>query len=72
MRKQEKQGKELVEIGIENGKITAIASSVEGEAKQIIDAKGKLVTESFVKRPSSSVQGIYIGNGRSGRFKGIQ
>ena len=43
--KTRKTGKELVEIGIENGKITAIASSV---------------------------QGIYIGNGRSGRFKGIQ
>ena len=41
-------GKELVEIGIENGKITAIASAVEGEAKQVIDAKGDLVTESFV------------------------
>ena len=41
-------GKELVEIGIENGKITAIASAVEGEAKQVIDAKGNLVTESFV------------------------
>lgn len=37
--KTRKTGKELVEIGIENGKITAIASSVEGEAKQIIDAK---------------------------------
>ena len=41
-------GKELVEIGIENGKITAIASAVEGEAKQVIDAKGNLVTESFI------------------------
>ena len=29
-------GKELVEIGIENGKITAIASAVEGEAKQVM------------------------------------
>ena len=37
-------GKELVEIGIENGKITAIASAVEGEAKQVIDAKGNLDT----------------------------
>ena len=46
--KTRKTGKELVEIGIENGKITAIAPSVEGEAKQVIDAKGKLVTESFV------------------------
>ena len=36
-------GKELVEIGIENGKITAIASAVEGEAKQVIDAKGNYV-----------------------------
>ena len=57
--KTRKTGKELVEIGIENGKITAIASAVEGEAKQIIDAKGKLVT------------GISTGNGRSGRFEGI-
>ena len=46
--KTRKTGKELVEIGIENGKITAIAPSAEGEAKQVIDAKGKLVTESFV------------------------
>ena len=46
--KTRKTGKELVEIGIENGKITAIAPSVEGEAKQVIDAKEKLVTESFV------------------------
>ena len=35
-------------IGIENGKITAIDEQLPEEAKQIIDAAGGLVTESFV------------------------
>ena len=70
--KTRKTGKELVEIGIENGKITAIASSVEGEAKQIIDAKGKLVTESFVNGHLHLCKVYTLENGRSGRFKGIQ
>lgn len=47
-------GKELVEIGIENGKITAIASAVEGEAKQVTMQKepGNRV---LCKRTPSSV-----------------
>lgn len=38
----------LVNIGIENGKIKAIGQDLPSEAKQIIDAEGNLVTESFV------------------------
>ncbi|MCX7975804.1 MAG: amidohydrolase family protein [Bellilinea sp.] len=41
-------GSNLLEIGIKDGKIAAIAPKVEGEAKQVIDADGHLVTESFV------------------------
>lgn len=37
--KTRKTGKELVEIGIENGKITAIASSVEGEENRSLMQK---------------------------------
>ncbi|MBQ1771062.1 MAG: amidohydrolase family protein [Clostridia bacterium] len=39
---------ELVSIGINDGKITAIEKELKEDAKQIIDAKGCLVTESFV------------------------
>ncbi|GIV66984.1 MAG: amidohydrolase family protein [Chloroflexota bacterium] len=41
-------GNEVVQIGIKDGKITAIAPKIEGDAKQILDADGHLVTESFV------------------------
>jgi len=41
-------GTNLLQIGIKDGKIAAIAPKVEGEAKQVIDADGHLVTESFV------------------------
>ncbi|HPS41341.1 MAG TPA: amidohydrolase family protein [Anaerolineaceae bacterium] len=41
-------GATLMQIGIEAGKIVKIAEKVDGEAKQIIDAGGNLVTESFV------------------------
>jgi cytosine deaminase len=37
-----------VEIGIEGGKIAAIADKVSASAGQEIDAQGNLVTESFV------------------------
>lgn len=40
-------GKPL-QIAIENGKIAKIAETVSGEAQQVIDAQGKLVTESFI------------------------
>ncbi len=38
----------LVEIAIEGGKIAKIAEKIAGDAKQTIDAKENLVTESFV------------------------
>ncbi|MFZ6021454.1 MAG: amidohydrolase family protein [Chloroflexota bacterium] len=41
-------GNELVQIGIKDGKIAAIAPKIEGDAKQVVDADGHLVTESFV------------------------
>jgi cytosine deaminase len=41
-------GNDLLQIGIQSGKIAAIAPKIEGEAKQVIDADGHLVTESFV------------------------
>jgi cytosine deaminase len=37
-----------MEIGISNGKISAIAEKIEGNAAIAIDAKGNLVTESFI------------------------
>lgn len=37
-----------VEIAIENGKVAKIAETISGDAAQVIDAKGNLVTESFV------------------------
>ena len=39
---------ELLSIGIQNGKIAAIAPDLPHEAAQVIDARGGLVTESFV------------------------
>ncbi len=41
-------GNNLLQIGIKDGKIAAIAPKVDGEARQIVDAGGHLVTESFV------------------------
>lgn len=41
-------GNDLLQIGIQSGKIIAIAPKIEGEAKQVINADGHLVTESFV------------------------
>src|SRR6476660_12759 len=38
----------VVDIGIENGKIIALADHLEGIAELTIDAQGNLVTESFV------------------------
>ena len=39
---------ELVSIAIEGGKIAAIEKDLQADAKQVIDAKGGLVTESFI------------------------
>lgn len=41
-------GPGLVQIAIEKGKIAKIGEQVSGEAKQVVDAEGHLVTESFV------------------------
>jgi cytosine deaminase len=43
-----RQGRTLFEIGITNGKITALGNNLSGAAKKTIDADGNLVTESFV------------------------
>jgi len=42
------EGGTLFEIGIANGKITALGNNLSGAAKTTIDAEGNLVTESFV------------------------
>lgn len=39
---------EKYQIAIQDGKIVKMATQVDGEAKKVIDAMGKLVTESFV------------------------
>ena len=39
---------ELLQIAIKDGKIQKIAAQVDGEARQVVDAGGRLVTESFV------------------------
>jgi len=41
-------GEEPLDIGIKEGRIVSIKKTLEGAADQIIDADGKLVTESFV------------------------
>jgi cytosine/creatinine deaminase len=38
----------IVQIAIQSGKILKISEKVDGDARQVIDAKGNLVTESFV------------------------
>src|ERR1700733_4560024 len=43
-----RQGDGLVEIGIRDGHILAIAESLDAEAANEIDARGNLVTESYV------------------------
>ncbi len=41
-------GKDFLDIGIKDGKVSKIGKNLSEKASQIIDAKGKLVTESFV------------------------
>lgn len=41
-------GKETKDIGISGGKIVEIGSNLKADGKELIDAKGNLVTESFV------------------------
>ena len=42
------RSKSLVDIGIANGRIISLEENLTGDAKQLIDAQGNLVTESFV------------------------
>jgi cytosine deaminase len=41
-------GKELLDIGIKDGRISRIRKKLKGDSLEVIDASGKLVTESFV------------------------
>lgn len=41
-------GANLTQIAIEKGRIVRIADQISGDAKQVVDAEGHLVTESFV------------------------
>ena len=41
-------GKDLLDIGIKEGRISRIRKKIKGESRKVIDASGKLVTESFV------------------------
>ena len=40
--------KDLLDIGIKEGRISRIRKKIKGESRKVIDASGKLVTESFV------------------------
>jgi cytosine deaminase len=41
-------GKELLDIGIKDGRISRIRKKLRGDSLKVIDASGKLVTESFI------------------------
>jgi cytosine deaminase len=41
-------GKDLLDIGIKEGRISRIRKKLKGDSLKVIDASGKLVTESFV------------------------
>jgi len=45
-------GEELLGIGTKDGKIVGIKKGLDETADQVIDAAGKLVTESFVNGQS--------------------
>lgn len=74
----------LVNIAIQDGKIVAIAENLEGEAAQLIDARGGLVTESFVnghlhldkvytlKMAGEDALKEYTGGGMGGAMTGIE
>lgn len=74
----------LVNIAIKDGKIVAIAEDLEGEAAQLIDARGGLVTESFVnghlhldkvytlKMAGEDALKEYTGGGMGGAMTGIE
>ena len=74
----------LVTIAIQDGKIVAIAEGLEGEAVQLIDACGGLVTESFVnghlhldkvytlQMAGEDALKEYTGGGMGGAMTGIE
>ena len=43
-----------LDVAIKNGKIAVISSSIDGEAKEIIDATGLSVTPGFIDSHSHS------------------
>ncbi len=74
----------LVQIAVQSGKIAKIAEKVDGDAKQVIDAKGNLVTESFVnghlhlckvytlKMMDDEAIGAYTGESMGGAMTAIE
>lgn len=67
---------EFVDVGIKNGKVAAIAPSLEGQATQEIDVQGKLVSPPFVESHIHLDSALTAGEPRwneSGTlFEGIQ
>jgi len=74
----------LVQIAVQGGKIAKIAEKVDGDAKQVFDAQGKLVTESFVnghlhlckvytlKMMDDEAIGAYTGESMGGAMTAIE
>lgn len=79
-----RKNQNLVTIAIQDGKIVAIAEDLEGEAAQLIDARGGLVTESFVnghlhldkvytlQMAGEDALKEYTGGGMGGAMTGIE
>lgn len=79
-----RKNQNLVTIAIQDGKIVAIAEDLEGEATQLIDARGGLVTESFVnghlhldkvytlQMAGEDALREYTGGGMGGAMTGIE
>ena len=79
-----RKSQNLVNIAIQDGKIVAIAEDLEGEAVQLIDARGGLVTESFVnghlhldkvytlQMAGEDALKEYTGGGMGGAMTGIE
>jgi len=79
-----RKSQNLVTIAIQDGKIVAIAEDLAGEATQLIDARGGLVTESFVnghlhldkvytlQMAGEDALKEYTGGGMGGAMTGIE
>lgn len=77
-------GDKLMQVAIRNGKVAKIAEKVDGDAAQIIDAAGNLVTESFVnghlhlckvytlKMMDDAASGAYTGDDMGGAMTAIE